>query len=201
MINDHQLSVKEHIINQVFFSCYSMAKRLHAKRFSHILFSVVIMVTIPKSVTPMCQISLMQFTASTLSGWARRLLEVHYPLRWMSWPNLFQILLFYASSAKLLDRPLRHKEWEGRTEPKTDWWVGSISPADHQTDFLHAPVLFMWRELWPLFSPRQHSAFSRDPLSLPQPARHHRVEINKTSPGRVKATSLKLKKGFFFFFF
>lgn len=67
------------------------------------------MVTIPKSVTPMCQISLMQFTASTLSGWARRLLEVHYPLRWMSWPNLFQILLFYASSAKLLDRPLRQR--------------------------------------------------------------------------------------------
>lgn len=146
-------------------SCSCIAEKLYAKQFSHILFCIEIMVTVLKSVTPMCQISLMLFTASTLSGWSRRLLEVHYPLRWMSWPNLFQILLFYASSAKMLDRPLRPREWETRTEPETDWWVGSVSPADHQTDFLHAPVLFMWRELWLFFCPRQHSAFSRNPLS------------------------------------
>lgn len=40
---------------------------------------------------------------------------------------------------------------------------------------------------------RQRSVFSRDPLSLSKPARHHRVKINKSSPQRVRA-KLKLKK-------
>lgn len=61
-------------------------------------------------------------------------------------------------------------------------------------------VIYVKRAL-ACFCPRQHSAFSRDPLSLPQPARHHRVEINKSSPGRVRAASLKLKKDFSFLFF
>lgn len=56
-------------------------------------------------------------------------------------------------------------------------------------------VIYVERAL-ACFCPRQHSAFSRDPLSLPQPARHHRVEINKGSPGRVRAASLKLRKDF-----
>lgn len=59
-------------------------------------------------------------------------------------------------------------------------------------------VIYVERAL-ACFCPRQRSAFSRDPLSLPQPARHHRVEINKSSPGRVRAASLKLKNDFFFF--
>lgn len=60
-------------------------------------------------------------------------------------------------------------------------------------------VIYVKRAL-ACFCPRQPSAFSRDPLSLPQPARHHMVEINKSSPERVRAASLKLKKDFFFFF-
>lgn len=34
---------------------------------------------------------------------------------------------------------------------ETDRWGGSASPADHQTDILHAPVLFMQGDLWPSF--------------------------------------------------
>lgn len=72
-ITDNQFCMKEKKLKAYYESCFSRhetAKRLHAKRFSYtFLFSIVILVTILKSVSPMCQISLMQFTASsTLSG-------------------------------------------------------------------------------------------------------------------------------------
>lgn len=119
---------------------------------------------------------------------ARRLLEVHSPLRCTSWPNLFHIQLFYVSSAKLLDRPLRRREGERLK--------GRFSPSSRPPNRLppRSCVIYVERAL-ACFCPRQQSAFSSDPLSLPQPARHHRVEINKSS-GRVGAASLKLKKDF-----
>lgn len=61
-------------------------------------------------------------------------------------------------------------------------------------------VIYVERAL-ACFCPRQLSAFSRDPLSLRQPARYHRVEINKSSPGRVRAASFEIKTGFFFLLF
>lgn len=57
-------------------------------------------------------------------------------------------------------------------------------------------VIYVSRALAPFFfCPRQWWSFSRDPLSLPPPARHHKVEINKSSPGWARA----LKKMLFFF--
>lgn len=80
--------------------------------------------------------------------WARRLLEVCFPLRCTTWPNLLQFLLFYPASSKLLDLWDSENE-KRRTEPQAEA-LGSIPPADHQMAFLHSPVLFMWRDLRPV---------------------------------------------------
>lgn len=140
-------------------------------------FSIVIIVTILKCVSPMCQISLMQFTSA--------LVGVCCLLRFMSWSShSIPCCFMHPQPSCWID----HCEREGRTEYETDWWVGSVSQADRHTDF--SCVIYVKRAL-ACFCPRQHSSFSRDLLSLPWPARHHRVEKNEGFPGRVQAASLK----------
>ena len=80
---------------------------------------------------------------------------------------------------------------EGQNHRLKGWFYPSSRPPNGLPPC--SCVIYVKRAL-ACFCLRQHSAFSRDPLSLPQPARHHRVEINKGSPGRVRAVRLKWKK-------
>lgn len=90
----------------------------------------------------------------------------------------FHILQFYASSAKLLART-----WDRLMGRFTSRPLNGLPPR--------SCVIYVRRAL-ACFCPRQRGALSSDPLSLPQPARYHRVEMSKSSPERVRATSLKL---------
>lgn len=147
----------------------------------------------PKFLPPMCQISLMLPTVFTLFGlW----LQAIGSLLSTQMYNLAQspldpaVLCLYGQAV----RPLRHWAWEEK-DRTTDWRVDSNPAADHQMGCLHAPVLFMWRDLGPV--PASGSVeFLAGILS--KPARHYRVKVNRSSPKRVKA-KLKLKNVFFFF--
>lgn len=184
------------------FSRHETAKRLHAKRFSYtFLFSIVILVTILKSVSPMCQISLMQFTASSsLSGPGPQAigspLSTQMYILAQSLPHPAVLCLFRQAARQTTETQRMRKK--DRTRVRL---MGRFYPSSRPPNGLppRSCVIYVKRAL-ACFCPRQPSAFSRDPLSLPQPARHHMVEINKSSPERVRAASLKLKKDFFFFF-
>lgn len=162
----------------------------------HILFSNAIFVTILKSVTPMCQISLMQFAASSLPGLGPQAigspLSTQMYILAQSLPSPAVLCLFSQAARQTTEtQRMRNKD---RTR---DRLKGRFYPSSRPPNGLppRSCVIYVERAL-ACFCPRHHSAFSRDLLCLPQPARHHRVEINESSPGRARAASLKLKKDF-----
>ena len=135
-----------------FFSCRNIDKKQHAKWSIYIFCSVSsYRLGFLNLLTPMCQICLMQFTASALSGpgpWAiGSPLSTQMYILAQSLPDPAVLCLFSQAARSTTETQRAGKE--DRTRER-EWRVGSIPPADHQTDFLHASGLFMWRGLWPI---------------------------------------------------